>query len=123
MQHTQAMIHGLGSGLGLLVQLIAGVVQQGRFGNFRQGPVFPPPAGEVEQIVSVSAQGTRGELAHTLGVEKGVGPCDFLRLLIEQSIGTSASQRGRSVEQGGFHSGCAPCKLAVKSAALAPATK
>ena len=55
--HRQAMIYGLRSGLGLLVQLMADIVQQRGLGDFRKslGPALKP-TGEVQQIIGVSAQ-------------------------------------------------------------------
>ena len=47
-----------------------------------------PPTGEVQQVISISAQRTQGKLANALGIEKGVGPGDFVPVLIEQAIGT-----------------------------------
>jgi hypothetical protein len=85
MHNTEAMVHGLRRGLGLLVELMADVFQQSRFGNLSQGlrRLLPPPAGEVQQVVSISAQRTRRELADALGIEEVVGPGDLVALLIE----------------------------------------
>jgi len=78
------MIHGLRRGFGLLVQLVTNIVQQGGLGDFRQGlrRLLTPPTGEVEQVVSISAEGPRRELPDALGIEESIGPGDFLPLLI-----------------------------------------
>ena len=55
--HSQAMIYGLRSGLGLLVQLMADIVQQCGLRDFgkRLGLALKP-ASEVQQVIGVSAQ-------------------------------------------------------------------
>jgi hypothetical protein len=46
MHHGEAMIHGLRGGLGLLVELMANIIEQRGFGEFGKGPMRP--ASEVE---------------------------------------------------------------------------
>jgi hypothetical protein len=70
MQYREAMIDRLRGGLGRLIQLIADVVEQNGFGDLgqRAGRVLLPPAGEMQQIISVGAQRTQGELANMLRI-------------------------------------------------------
>src|SRR5437764_14426497 len=82
-----------------------------------------PPTGEVQQIISVSAERTRGELADLLRIEKVVGPSDPPSLFIEEPVGRSAGRGGRLVDQSEFHRGCACSRQAAKSGAVAPLTK
>src|SRR5437764_11387996 len=60
MHHAQVVIYSLRRGLGFLMELMPDVVEQGAIIDFRQElwPPFAPPAGEVQQVISVSAQGT-----------------------------------------------------------------
>jgi len=70
---------------------MADVGEQSGLGDFGQKlGCLCEPTGEVQQVIGVSAERTRRELAHALGVEKGVGPGDLLPLRIEQAIGRSA---------------------------------
>src|SRR6516164_10655796 len=126
MHNAQAMIHGLGSGFGFLVELMPDIIQQGGLADFRQRlwqRPFAPPTGEVQQVISVSAQRAQRQLANTLTIEEGIGPGDLLAMLVEQAIGRNAGQNGRSMDQKGFHSGRACSRQWVKSAAVAPARK
>ena len=87
MHDAQAMIHGLGRGLRLLVELMTDVVEQPRLGDLRQRlwqRVLAPPTGEVQQIVSIGAQGTEGPLANALSIQEGIGPSNLLTLLISR---------------------------------------
>jgi hypothetical protein len=80
MHHSEAMIHGLRFGLGLLVELIANVIAEGGFGEI--GNRMLPPAGKVKQVVSVSAQRSQRKTAQMLSVEERVGPIDFAMLFV-----------------------------------------
>ena len=81
------MIYGLRSRLGLLVQLMADIVEQCGLGDFGKSlGLALPPTGEVQQVIGVSAQRTRRQLAKMLGIEKVVGPGDLAAVLIEQAI-------------------------------------
>jgi hypothetical protein len=98
----QSAIHGCWCRLGLLVELIANVVDEAGFVDFRQRQRqrrLGPPAGEVQQVKRVGAQRTEGELANALGIEEGVGPSDLLAVLREQAIGRHAGQDGRAIDQ------------------------
>src|ERR1035441_7810775 len=124
--HGQAMIYGLRRGLRLLIELVTDVVEQGGLGDLRQRQRqrrFAPPAGEVQQVISVSAQGTQGQLANALTIEEGISPSELLALLIEQAIGRNTGQNGGSMDQEKFHSGRACWRQRVKSAAVGAATK
>ena len=58
--HGQAMIDGLRRGLGLLIQLMTDIVQQGGLGDPGQRPGrVLEPAGEVQQVISIGAQRAR----------------------------------------------------------------
>ena len=90
------MIHGLRGGLGLLVELVTDIVEQGGLADLGQRPGWVlKPAGEVEQVIGVGSQGTQRQLADALGIEEGIGPGDFLPLLVEQAIGGSAGGNQR----------------------------
>jgi hypothetical protein len=51
------MIYGLWRGLGLLVELMADIVEQSGLGDFREGPrrLGQPPAREVQQVIRIGA--------------------------------------------------------------------
>ena len=70
--HREAMIDGLGGRPRMLVQLKPHIVSQGRFIDLRQRECSgaPPPAGEVQQIIGISAQRARRELTKQLGIQK-----------------------------------------------------
>jgi hypothetical protein len=94
--HTQAMIHGLRRGLGFAIKLMADVIEQSGLGDFGQKlGCLCEPAGEVQQVIGVSPQRTQRELAHALGIQKGVGPGDLLPVRSEQAIGRSAGGNKR----------------------------
>ena len=104
-QHTQAMVDGLGSGLGLFIELIANISEQRRFLDVERvgyGMGYAP-ACEMQQIVCIGAQGTERELAKALGIEKLIGPSDFLPLVIDQMIGTDAGWCGRRMDERDGH--------------------
>jgi len=46
-----------------------------------------------QQVIAVRTQGAQGELAYSLGIEKGIGPGEFAVLLVEQSIGGDTGRR------------------------------
>src|SRR5215472_5261884 len=126
MHNAQAMIHSLGRGFGFLVELMADVVEQSGLGDLRQRMwqrLFAPPTGEVQQVISISAQGAQRQLANALTIEEGIGPIDLLAMLVEQAIGRNAGQKSRSMNQKQLHSGRACCRQWVKSATVAPARK
>jgi len=52
------------------------------------------PACEMQQVISVSAQGARRELAKPLSIEEIVGPGEFPALLIEKPIRGGTCGRG-----------------------------
>ncbi len=98
----QPSIHGCRGGRRLLIELIADIVEQGSFVDFRQSQWEQPlgtPAREVQQVIRVGAQGTERELADALGIEEGIGPGDLLAVLIEQAIGRHAGRNGRAIDQ------------------------
>ena len=98
----QPSIHGGWRRRRLLVELIADVVEQGGFLDFRQRQwqrPLGPPASEVQQVESVGAQGTERELPNALRIEEGVGPGDLLAAFVEQAIGGNAGQDGRAIDQ------------------------
>src|SRR6266700_2713687 len=111
MQNTQTMIHGLRRGLGLLVELMTDVVEQCGLGDFGQrlGRLLEP-AGEVQQVIGVSAERTQRELANALSIEKAIG-------------GGAGGGGERLVDQRKVHKHCADWRQAAKSAAVAPAAK
>jgi hypothetical protein len=85
----------------LLVELRANVVDEAGFVDFRQRHGqrrLGPPAGEVQQVIGVGAQGTEGELANALGIEEGVSPSDLLAVFLQQAIGGNAGQNGGSID-------------------------
>ena len=86
MHHAQTMIHSLRRGPRLLLELVTDIVEQSGLGDLREGErqrPLAPPAGEVQQVISIRTQGAQRELANTLRIEEGVGPSDLLSLLIE----------------------------------------
>src|ERR1041384_3249259 len=99
--HGEAVIDGLGGRPRVLVQLKSHVVSQGPFihlgQRWRSGS--PPPAGEVQQIVGIRAQGSRREIAQHLRVEELVAGADFFSVRIMQTIRTAAGGRGWGVSQ------------------------
>ena len=102
MHHGEPAIHGRRRRLWLLVELRADVFEEGGIVDFGQGQweqPLGPPAGEVQQVKSVGAQGTQRELANALRVEECIGPSDLLAVLIEQAIRGDAGQNGRSIDQ------------------------
>src|SRR5271165_4986049 len=124
--HGQAMIYRLRRGLRILIELVTDVVEQRGLGDLRQRQWqrrFAPPAGEVQQVISISAQGAQGQLANALTIEESISPSDLLALLIEQAIGRNTGQNGGPVDQEELHSGRACWRQRVKSAAVAPARK
>ena len=87
--HGQTMIYGLWRWLGILIELVTDIVEQSGLGDLRQRQWqrrFAPPACEVEGVISVSTQGTQGQLANVLTIEEGIGPRDLLALLIEEDV-------------------------------------
>jgi len=55
--HGQAMIYGLRRGLGLLVQLMPNIVQQGGFSDRGKGLMLAlKPTSEMKQVIGVGAQ-------------------------------------------------------------------
>jgi hypothetical protein len=52
------MIYSLRRRLGLLVELMADIIEQDVLGDFGQRPrwILPPPSGEVEQVKGISAE-------------------------------------------------------------------
>ena len=104
-QHNQAMVDGLGSGLGLFIELIANISEQRRFLDVERvgyGMGYAP-ACEMQQIIGIGAQGTERELAQALGIEKGIGPSDFLPLVRGQTVRREAGRRGRGMEERDSH--------------------
>src|SRR5689334_12695682 len=95
------MVDGLRSRFGFCVELIADIIEKSRFIHLQQGPrrAWQPPPCEVQQIVSICAQGAERKLAKALGIEKGIGPRDFPPLIVEQAIGRSAGGDGGSMDQ------------------------
>ena len=60
--YTQAMVDSLGSGFGIFVELIADIIQQSGFIHLLQDRcgMLEVPAREVQQIISIAAQGAGG---------------------------------------------------------------
>ena len=81
------------------------------------------PACEVQEVISIGAQGTEGQLANALSIEEIIGPCDFLALFVSQPVWRSAGGYFRIVYQGNFHRDWASSKQARKSAGVAPLVK
>ena len=124
-QHTQAMIHGLRCGWRLPVQLMTDVFEQDGIGDLQgnfEGRLLSP-AGEVQQIVGVDAEGTERQLSHALGIEKGVGPIDFVGMLVEQTIGANAGALGRLIGYPEFHTHWTRWRQSRKSLLPAPERK
>jgi hypothetical protein len=119
------MVDGLRSRFGFCVELIADIIEQSRFIHLQQGPrrAWQRPPCEVQQIVSISAQGAERKLAEALGIEEGIGPRDFPPLVVDEAIGRSASGGGGPMDQKELHKPCACCRQVRKSAAVAPAIK
>src|SRR6266852_5608920 len=57
------------------------------------------PPSEMQEIISISAQGTKRELANALGIQEVIGPGDFVLLVVDQAVGRSAGGKGRSMNQ------------------------
>jgi hypothetical protein len=53
----------------------------------------------MEQIISIGAQRTEGQLSNALGIEEGVGPGDFLLQLIDQAVGRCTGWSAGLMEQ------------------------
>src|SRR5215467_1965043 len=117
------MIDGLGCRRRQLAQLVTDIVQEGGLGEVGQIPGRMKPAGEVQQVISVSTQRTQRELANALGIEEGIDPDDFLPPLILQAIRRGAGRNRRAVDENEFHTCWARSQEVMKSAAVAPATK
>src|ERR1041384_5860779 len=91
-----SMVYGLRRGLGALAQLMTNIIQQRRFsdGGKRLCAVLKPTS-EVKKIISVGANGARGQLTSMLRIEEFVGPSDRMVLVIEQAIGAGAGLNSR----------------------------
>ena len=81
------------------------------------------PAREVQEIIGIGTHGTEGKLANSLRIEEGIGPGDFLPLVIGQTIGRSADGHGRFMDKRNAHNDFASFRQVRKSAAVAPAAK
>jgi hypothetical protein len=83
------MIDRLRRGARLLFQLEAQIIAETGFIELHQlggklrihGRLSP--AGEVQQVEGVDTQGARGALDEMFGIQEGVGPNNFLTVLIE----------------------------------------
>ena len=122
--HAQTMIDRWWGGFRMPLELMADIVDERGFGHLGEGsaPRFKP-AGEVEQVIGVSAEGGEGELAEALGVEEGIRPIQLALVLILQAIRGSAGGHGRLMDHGELHLGWAAWRQRVKSEAWAPRTK
>ena len=124
-EHTQTMVNGLGSGLRLLAELMADVIDQSRLidvGN-RGCRMLLEPAREVQEIIGIGTHGTEGKLANSLRIKEGIGSGDLLPLVIDQTIGRTADGQGRFMDKRNAHSDFASFRQVRKSAAVAPAAK
>jgi Zn-dependent alcohol dehydrogenase len=81
------------------------------------------PPSEMQEIISISAQRTKRELANALGIQEVIGPGDFVLPVVDQAVGRSAGGNGRLLNQREFHTDCACSIQATKSDAVAPAAK
>src|ERR1700680_1621114 len=123
-QHAETVIDGRGRGLGQLIELVADIFEQERLVDLGQRVSREVlPAGQVQQVIAVRAQGAQGELAQSLGVEKGVGPGELAVLLVEQSIGGDTGRRRVAQNESKVHGEGASSRQRMKSARLAPARK
>ena len=101
---TEAMIHGLRCGFGILLELMTNIIHQCGLGNFRKRPMLQfEPAGEVEQVIRVDAKRPRRELPEALTIEEGIRPIEFSSLVVTHSIGRGAGGRGRLINHGELH--------------------
>src|SRR5215469_3815319 len=118
------MIHGLWGGLGMLLELVADIVDDRRFGHLGDRLALGfEPAGKVDQIIGVSAERAQRELPEALGVEEHIRPVEFPLVLVAQAVRRGTGGHARLIDHREFHSGSAPSKRRAKSAALAPRTK
>src|SRR5208283_5617232 len=123
-QHAQPMIDGGGRGLGVMIELAADIVEQARLVNLgERAACLVQPASQVQQVITVSAQGAQRKLTKPLGIEEVVSPGEFPALLIEQPIGRSASRHRIPQNEAQGHSGSASSRQRVKSLLVAPAAK
>jgi hypothetical protein len=92
--HAQAVIDGGGSRFGFTIELAADIVEQARLLELGQRTARRlQPASEMQQVISVRAQGARRELAKPLSIEEIVGPGDFPIVLVEEPIRGGAGGR------------------------------
>jgi hypothetical protein len=88
-EHAEAMVDGGGSGFGIFVELIADIVEQSGFIHLKQSPgrMLQAPPCEMQEIISIGAQGTEGQLANALGIEEVIDPGHFVSLVVNHPVG------------------------------------
>src|SRR5215472_10724021 len=99
------MVESLRRRLGLVVPLVAQIIEQGRFVDLSEGTrgMGEPPAGEVEEIVGVSAHGARRKAARSLCVEEFIEPRDLTVPLVDDAVGRDAGGRSPTVQKMELH--------------------
>src|SRR5215469_10405235 len=99
------MIDGLRTRLGNFAELIADISEQSRFIQLKQVRyrMCYAPTCEMQQIVTIDAQGAQRELAKTLAIEKLVGPGYFLSLVVDQVVGGEAGRSSSNVNERDGH--------------------
>ena len=86
-QYAQTVIDGRGSRFGFMIELAADIVEQTSLIELGQRTARRlQPAGEMQQVICVSAQGAWRELAKPLSIEEIVGPGKFAILIVEEAI-------------------------------------
>ena len=85
---AQAMIHGLGSGFRIAIELMTDVFREGGLSNLGKGQMSRfEPAGEIEKIVGVDAKRMGRKLAKALTIQESVHPRELSSLVVTHAIG------------------------------------
>src|SRR6266403_2395803 len=101
---TEAMIHGLRCGFGILLELMTNIVDDRGLGHLGESSVLRfEPAGEIEKVVGVAAKRPWGELPESLTIEEGIRPLNLSSLLVADTMRGSAGGRGRLMDHGELH--------------------
>jgi hypothetical protein len=100
---TEAMIHGLRCGFGILLELMTNIVDDRGLGHLGESSVLGfEPAREIEKVVGVDAKRPWGELPESLTIEEDIRPIEF-SLVVTHSIWRGAGGRGRLIDHGELH--------------------
>ncbi len=85
---AQAMIHGLGSGFRIAIELITDILREGGLSDLGKGQMSRfEPAGEIEKIVGVDAKRMGRKLAEALTIQESIHPRELSSLVVTHAIG------------------------------------